>query len=106
MAFYIKQNDTSPSILATLKDANDTPVNLTAADVRIHIKDLVGIIKVDAEMQVINASSGIARYDWLPADTDTSGTYSVEFEVTYTDGSIETFPNTGSLALVITKELN
>ncbi|MDB4512077.1 BppU family phage baseplate upper protein [Arenicella sp.] len=106
MAFYIKQNDTSPSILATLKDANDTPVNLTAADVRIHIKDLVGSIKVDAEMQVINAPSGIARYDWLPADTDTSGTYSVEFEVTYTDGSIETFPNTGSLALVITKELN
>jgi len=39
-------------------------------------------------------------------DTATVGTYYVEFEVTYADASVETFPNTGSLPLVITRELN
>lgn len=106
MAFYIKQNDTSPSILAELKDANNTPVNLTAATAKIFVKSVDGTLKVDEDMQIINASLGVVRYDWQVGDTDTVGTYSVEFQVTYTDNAVETFPNTGSIALVVTKELN
>ena len=106
MAFYIKQNDTSPSILAELKDANNTPVNLTAATAKVFVKSVDGTLKVDEDMQIINASLGVVRYDWQVGDTDTVGTYSVEFQVTYTDSAVETFPNTGSIALVVTKELN
>jgi hypothetical protein len=106
MAFYIKQNDTSPSVLATLKDANNTPVNLTASNVRIHMTDITGVVKIDSAVEVINAQSGIIRYDWEAADTDTAGTYYVEFEVTYTDGAIETFPNTGKEVVIILPELN
>ena len=106
MAFYIKQNDTSPSILAELKDANNTPVNITSATAKIFVKAIDGTLKIDQSVQIINAALGTVRYDWQTGDTDTVGTYSVEFQVTYTDGSIETFPNTGSLALVVTKELN
>lgn len=106
MAFYIKQNDTSPSILATLKDASNTPVNLTASNVRIHMRDVAGSLKIDSPVEVINASEGIIRYDWEAADTDTSGTFYVEFEVTYTDGAIETFPNTGKEVVIILAELN
>ncbi len=106
MAFYIKQNDTSPSILAELKDANNTPINLNAATAKIFIKSIDGALKVNGNMQVINASLGTVRYDWQVGDTDTVGTYSVEFQVTYTDGAVETFPNTGSIALVVSKELN
>jgi hypothetical protein len=106
MAFYIKQNDTSPSILAELKDANNTPVNLTAATAKIFIKSVDGTLKVNEDLQIINAALGVVRYDWQVGDTNTVGTYSVEFQVTYTDGAVETFPNTGSIALVVTKELN
>lgn len=106
MAFYIKQNDTSPSILATLKDANDTPINLTASSVRMHMKDIEGTIKIDSAVEVINAQNGVIRYDWQAADTDTPGTFYVEFEVTYTDGAIETFPNTGKEVVIILSELN
>ena len=106
MAFYIKQNDTSPSILAELKDANNTPVNLTAATAKIFIKSVDGTLKVNEDVQIINVALGVVRYDWQVGDTDTVGTYSVEFQVTYTDGAVETFPNTGSIALVVTKELN
>ena len=106
MAFSIKQNDTSPSILATLKDADNVPVNITSASVRFHMKSIDGSLKIDSAMTVINASEGLVRYDWVAVDTDTFGTYYVEFEVTYTDGSIETFPNTGSLVVSVVKELN
>ena len=106
MAFHIKQNDTSPSILAELKDANNTPVNITSATAKIFVKAIDGTLKINSSVQVINAALGKVRYDWQTGDTDTVGTYSVEFQVTYTDGSIETFPNTGSLALVVTRELN
>ena len=106
MAFSIKQNDTSPSLQATLKDATLAPIDLTGATVMLHMKGVDGTIKVDQEMSITDATAGVVQYDWQSGDTDTAGTYYVEFEATYADDSIETFPNTGSLALVVTKELN
>lgn len=106
MAFYIRQNDTSPALTATLTDYNDNPINLNLASVRIHLKDLSGTIKVDAECTIDDAVAGIVSYAWDAADTDTPGTYYLEFEVTYSDASIETFPNKGNLSVVVTKELN
>lgn len=106
MAFRIGQNDTSPSLQATLSDANLTPVNLTAATVMLHMKAIGGGLVLDEQMTITNALGGVVQYDWQAGDTATVGTYYVEFEVTYADASVETFPNTGSLPLVITRELN
>lgn len=106
MAFTIKQNDTSPALQATLKDYADVVISLIGASVRFHMKDLSGSIVIDAPMTITNASGGVVRYNWQAADTDTAGTYSAEFEVTYSDLSIETFPNTDNIAIVITAELN
>jgi len=106
VTFTIKQSDTSPSLQATLKDGNDSPVNLNGAAIRFHMKALGGVIKVDQPMTIVSAVGGVVKYDWQAIDTSTAGTYSVEFEVTYADLSIETFPNTDNIALVITPELN
>lgn len=106
MAFSIKQNDTSPALQATLKDASLTAINLTGASVRFHMKSVDGTVKVDEAMTITNASGGIVQYNWQTGDTDTVGTYYVEFEVTYADSSIETFPNNGSLSVTVVKELN
>jgi len=106
MAFTIKQNDTSPALQATLKDYAGTVINLVGATVRFHMKDLSGSVIVDAAMTVTNASGGVVRYNWQAANTVTAGTYSAEFEVTYSDLSVETFPNTDNIAIVITPELN
>ena len=38
MAFFIKQNDTSPALKATLKDGLDAAVDLTGASVRFHMR--------------------------------------------------------------------
>lgn len=106
MAFTIKQNDTSPSLQATLKDANNNPINLVAATVMFHLKSLDGTIKVDAEMTVTDADNGVVQYDWQSGDTDTAGSYYAEFEVTYSDASVETFPNNSNLPISIRTELN
>jgi hypothetical protein len=106
MAFSIKQNDTSPSLQATLKDAALTPINLTGANVRLHMKSVDGTLKIDQPMSVVTPTQGIIQYDWQAGDTDTVGTYYVEFEVTYSDASVETFPNNGSKVVSVVKELN
>ena len=106
MAFSIKQNDTSPSLQATLKDAALDPINLTGATVRLHMKSVDGSLKIDQPMTVVTPLQGLIQYDWQAGDTDTVGTYYVEFEVTYSDSSIETFPNNGSKVVSVVRELN
>lgn len=106
MAFSIKQNDTSPSLQATLKDAYQSPISLNGATVMFHMKSVDGTIKVDAEMTVTDEDNGVVKYDWQAGDTDTVGTYYVEFEVTYADASVETFPNNGNKVVTVVKELN
>lgn len=106
MAFSIKQNDTSPSLRATLQDAAGSPINLLGADIQFHMRGVDGTLKVNEPMTIVSTTGGIVEYGWQTGDTDTAGTYSAEFQVTYSDNSIETFPNTGSIAIVITPELN
>jgi hypothetical protein len=106
MAFSIKQNDTSPSLQATLKDAALDPINLTGASVRLHMKSVDGTLKIDEAITIVTPLQGIIQYDWQSGDTDTVGTYYVEFEVTYSDNSVETFPNNGSKVVSVVKELN
>ena len=107
MPFYLKQNDTAPSIRATLKDGSGSVIDLTGASVRFHMKDLAGTVKIDTDATVISpATSGIVQYNWTTSDTDTAGTYYAEFEVTYANNTVESFPNDGNIGILITKALN
>lgn len=106
MAFTIKQNDTSPSVSAILKDSSLAAIDLTGATVKLHMKSLDGTLKINSAMTVINAIGGTVQYDWQVGDTDTVGTYLVEFQVTYSDGAIETFPNSGNNVVSVVRELN
>lgn len=107
MAFSIKQNDTAPSIRATLRDGSNTAIDLTDATVRFHMKAVAGTtVKVDALANIVNATGGIVQYNWTTNDTDTAGSYYAEFEVTYSDGTVETFPNNSNLSISIRAELN
>lgn len=107
MTFHIKQNDTSPSIRATLKDGSGAVINLTDAVVRFHMR-LVGATttKTDSAASIVSpATGGIVQYDWVAADTNTVGSYQAEFEVTFGDNSIETFPNNGYIRVEITDDI-
>lgn len=106
MTFYIKQNDTSPSMLATLQDASGNAVDLTAASIRFHLRPISSsTVKVDEAATIVTAVDGIVRYDWQASDTDTIGSYQAEFEVTYADTTIETFPNDGYVRVEVISDI-
>jgi len=97
--FYIKQNDTRPSLYAQLLQ-DGSPVDLTDATVKFHMGDVV-----NAPAVITDAASGNVRYDWQVGDTANSGTFYAEFEVAFPDDKVETFPNDGYLRIIITREV-
>ena len=106
MTFYIKQNDTVPSIRATLQNGNGDPVDLINASVRFHMRAIgANNTKVDAAAVVVSAAAGLVQYNWIAADTDTIGSYQAEFEVTYPDSTVETFPNDGYVRIEIIDDI-
>lgn len=104
--FLLKRGDTSPAILGSLVGGDGSAVSITGASVRFHMaRDANGEVVVDAAAAVVDAAAGQVRYDWQPADTMTAGRFRAEFEVTYSDGTVETFPNDGDLQILIRDDL-
>lgn len=104
--FYIKQNDTVPSIRAILENGSGNAVDLIDTTVRFHMRAIGSTsVSVDADASVVNANTGIVQYDWDAADTASIGSFQAEFEVTYSDGTIETFPNSGYIRVEITDDI-
>lgn len=106
MTFYIKRNDTSPSIQETLLDGDGLPVNIAGNQgVRFLVRNSANTTVIDEPAIVVDATNGIVQYDWSATDTATAGTYAAEFEVTYNDGKVETFPNDSYTEIVITADI-
>ncbi len=103
--FYIKRNDTSPIFRGILKDGDDNVVDVTGAAIRFHMFDQAGVSKVDAAAVINSGTAGDVQYEWSVGDTDTAGFYDAEFEVTYSGGRIETFPNNSFERVHIGKDL-
>ena len=106
-SFYIKQNDTAPSIEAALKDSNGRVKSMAnASTVVFHMSDENGNILVQNGVgTIINATKGVVAYDWQAGDTSNTGIHSAEFQIEYTNGQVETFPNTGYIKVIIKDEL-
>ena len=98
--FYIKQNDTKPSLPVALAQ-DGSVVNLEGATVRCHMGSVV-----DAEAVITEEATGSVRYDFVAADTATIGSYAAEFQVTFSDGEPETFPNDDYLVVVVLPEVS
>lgn len=105
-----RRNDTVP-ISGTLKKAGAAK-DIEGATLRFHMyKTDLSTAIVDAAAnndQVGDGSDGTKgnwSYDPVAADTDESGEFRGEVEVTYADSTIETFPNRGHIRITITDDL-
>ena len=106
MSFYIKQDDTTPSLRADLKNGSGDSVDLLDATVRFHMREIGSTnIVIDADATVISEAGGTVQYDWVAGDTADVGAYQAEFEVTYPDGTIETFPSAGYIRVEIIDDI-
>lgn len=103
--FFIKRHDTQPPLVKNLLDADGLPVNLATATV-VFIMSSGGVRKVDRRpVTVTDAPAGEVSYQWQAADTDTSGSYDGEFEVTYAVGGAQTFPNPRMMVILVGDDL-
>lgn len=103
--FKIKRGDTSPAMLYQLSPAS---VVLSGASVVFNMRaDGEEENVVDRSPAVVEVATGTPtlRYNWLAADTAAPGAFLGEFEVTYVDGSVETFPNSGFIQIQIDEDL-
>ena len=105
--FYIKENDTASFLTRDLKDAFGAPVNVTGAAVKFSMRvKPAGTVKVDAvDAVIVTAGTGRVRYEWTAANTNTADEYEGEFQVTYANGKIQTFPNDGHIPIVVTDDI-
>ena len=94
--FVIKEGKLKPVLQATLKDATNTGIDLSAAStVTFSMRALRSTTKtVDAgACTVVTAASGIVKYSWTSGDTDPIGQYEGEFTITWNDATVEIVPN-------------
>jgi transcriptional/translational regulatory protein YebC/TACO1 len=99
----IKRNDTRDAIKATLSNESG-PVNLTGATVRF-LMSRRGSIKVNRQAQIQDTVAGIVWMVFEQGDTDEQGLFQAEFEVSFSDGRIETFPSDGFILIDIINDL-
>lgn len=105
---YVKQGDTRPAIEVELG------VDLSGVDPTLGVQFTMttpdNVIIVQKPAQILDYTQGIVAYQWRPGDTDTPSPAGVghkaEFAVTFPDGSTETFPNTGYIAVYILPTLS
>jgi hypothetical protein len=93
-ALVLKRGDRRPSFRGQCLDGT-TPVNLTtAASAKLILKS--DILTVTPAVVIEDAALGKVRYDWTAGDLTgvlaTSATYRAEVEVTWGDGTKQTFP--------------
>lgn len=107
--FVLRQGDHGQLIAATLRDQDDEPQNISGADIRLKMAPIEGglaVLDVEASNdQVDPATTGQVSYEWQASDTVTPGHYLAEWEVTFVDDSVVTFPNAGYVHILITPQL-
>lgn len=112
MTVTIKKGDTRTAIAANLKSPKGNPVDLTGTEVRFKMlptrrnylnKPVRSNCSayIDREALIMDAEAGRVAFVFEPGETDQRGIMYGEFKVTYVDGSIETFPNSGYIIINI-----
>lgn len=100
--FVIKRGDTSPSLRYLLP----SDLSLAGAQVRFQMRriDSGTVLDTPADIESVFEPAIVAHL-WAPGQTDDPGRYQAEFEVTYSDGAVETFPNRGFITVIIPEDV-
>jgi len=111
MAFTIKKHDLRPRYRVQLTSTDpgtgeQVPVDLTAAtSVRFMMSATTGgALVVDEAGTFVDKPTGIVEYIWTSGDTDTAGTYNIEFEVMW-GAEPQTYPSEGYFTATINEDL-
>ena len=106
--FEIKRNDTKPYLAATLQDSVGSALDLTntssiSFNLSTNDNQFTSVLS-GACVTTGLSGAGTVEYQWQASDTNRSGLYLGEFEVTYADSSILTLPSDHSLVVKINED--
>lgn len=104
---HLKRRDTAPAFEATLTDAAGDVVSLVGASVLFKLKNTSdGVVKVNAAATITDANAGEVEYQQSASDVDIAGRFLVEWEVTYADARVQTFPTISYNILIVHADLD
>ena len=84
-----------------------TAINITGASVLFKMRAVnSSSLKVNSSATITNASNGAVSYTFSASDTDTAGLFQGEFQVTFSGGAIETFPNSEYISINVLDDLD
>jgi len=109
--FKIKRNDTLPLLQISVKGRGNLnekiAYDISGATITFSMKDDCNNLKVyDQTATIICASGGTIQYAWQNGDTDESGKYFGEFEITHVSGKILSLPQQGGIPIEIYDDIN
>lgn len=82
--------DTAPDLTGTLT-SNGAPVNLTGATLAVHVRKPDKTTVITLTGALVDAPAGKWSAPWGATDLNQAGTYTVEVQVTYSGGKVQTF---------------
>lgn len=107
MSVTYKVGDRLPVLTATLRDANG-PVDISDAQhVQLTLRrEGSEQTFMHVEAAIDDGENGRVRYEWQDDDLDKSGTFQLEWLVTWPSGESMTFPNNTYGTLVVSSRLS
>ena len=102
IVYRVKRGDTWPNLSAQLMHQGGA-IDLTGATVQLVARSASKIIQRSAT--VTDALSGFVTCALSAEDTEVSGRYNAEFEITFYDGRKTTVPNNDHFRILIIDDL-
>lgn len=104
--FYIKEDDTSPTLQASLKNPDGSSVGLNDTTVTIRIAESRGGENIiNSPVTIDDANDGLVSFRFDGDKITKPGRYRVEFVVDFGVDEIETFPNKGYHTLMVGRNM-
>lgn len=100
MNFIIKRNDVGYQLNYQLTNDDGSFPDLTGASVQFNVGDNVSLI-ISNPAIIVTPSSADVSYTFTNKDTLVSGNYIAEFQVTFPNGNILTYPRSGYIVVNI-----
>nr|BDD47229.1 hypothetical protein 3 [Bacillaceae bacterium] len=105
MGVQLKRNDTKDGIQYRITAPNGEPIDLTGTSIRF-LMGKGNTLLTNAPATILDAENGYVIYYLTDTDTLKAGVFHAEFEVTYSDGKIKTYPSNGYINVNIKANLD
>jgi len=108
----IKTGDSGVPLQGVLTDSDGNPADLEGAEVRVLMRRRGDNFQIAADAENLqvgdgeDGTKGRVAYTWAEEDTvtDNAGLYFVEWEVTFQEGEVQTFPSNGWNKVAIVRD--